>query len=175
MSNEEMNSAINALVSAFKQGVSNFFETRGDNRLVPTDEELRDAARCVLAQEANDCKIRELARKNLIEIDLYMHRGVESKGFPPASECPVFLSKYSWTGGSRYLDDTDMSLEECLRHSMESTYDEWFRQRVDGPFKQPRRHEEIKITTCLEEGGLLVETMKWDGTLVSERVEPKRK
>ena len=174
MNNEEMNSAIDGLVSAFKQGVSNFFETRGDNRLVPTDDEIREAARRVLTQEAKDCKIRELARKNLIEIDLYMHRG-GNKDFPPASECPVFLGKYSWTGGSRYLDDTDMSLEECLRHSMESTYDEWFRQRVDGPFKQPRRHEEIKITTCLEDGGLLVETMKWNGTLVSERVEPKRK
>lgn len=174
MSNEEMNSAIDGLVSAFKQGVSNFFETRGDNRLVPTDDELRDAARRVLTQEAKDCNIRELARKNLVEIDLYMHRG-GNKGFPPASECPAFLSKYSWTGGSRYLDDDDMSLEECLRHSMESSYDDWFRQRVDGPFKQPRRHEEIKITTCLEDGGVLVETMKWDGTLVSERVEHKRK
>lgn len=171
---EEINSAIDGLVSAFKKGVSNFFKTMGDNRLVPTDDEIRAAARRVLAQEAKDCKIRELARKNLIEIDLYMHRCV-NKGFPPASECPVFLQKFSWIGGSRYLDDTDMSLEECLRHSMESTYDEWFRQRVDGPFKQPRRHEEIKITTWREDGGVLVETMKWDGTLVYERVEHKRK
>lgn len=190
--------ALEALVAAFKQGVSNFFETRGDNRLVPTDEELRNAAADVLQQEEKDGKIRELARDEILEMDCRMFGEYRDKYYPPVKECPVFLPKYSWTGGSTYLDDEDMTLKDCLRHSLLSTYDGWYRSKrtviayeLDRNLTQeqikrferefgnlrasgtlhPRKHEEIKITTCLDDGRLLVETMKWDGTLVTEQVK----
>ena len=190
--------ALEALVAAFKQGVSNFFETRGDNRIVPTEEELRNTAADVLQQEEKDGKLRELARDAILEIDCRMFGEYRDTYYPPVKECPVFLSKYSWTGGSTYLDDEDMSLEDCLRHSLLSSYEDWYRERrtaisyeLDRNLTQeqikrferefgnlresgtlhPRKHEEIKITTCLDDGRLLVETMKWDGNLVTEGVK----
>ena len=190
--------ALEALVEAFKQGVSNFFETRGDNRIVPTEEELRNTAADVLQQEENDGKLRELARDTILEIDCRMYGEYRDKYYPPVKECPVFLSKYSWTGGSRYLDDEDMTLADCLRYSLQNSYEDWYRSKrtaisyeLDRNLTQeqikrferefgnmrasgalhPRKHEEIKITTCLDDGRLLVETMKWDGNLVTESVK----
>lgn len=190
--------ALEALVAAFKQGVRNFFETRGDNRLVPTDEELRNTAADVLQQEEKDGKLRELARDAILEIDCRMFGEYRDKYYPPVKECPVFLNKYSWIGGSTYLDDEDMTLADCLRYSLQNTYEDWYRERrtaisyeLDRNLTQeqikrferefgnlrasgtlrPRKHEEIKITTCLDDGRLLVETMKWDGNLVTEEVK----
>lgn len=190
--------ALEALVAAFKQGVSNFFETRGDNRIVPTEEELRNTAADVLQQEEKDGKLRKLARDVILEIDCQMFGEYRDKYYPPVKECPVFLTKYSWTGGSTYLDDEDMTLADCLRYSLQNSYEDWYRERrtaisyeLDRNLTQeqikrferefgnlmasgtlrPRKHEEIKITTCLDDGRLLVETMKWDGNLVNETVK----
>lgn len=192
-------SAQEALVSAFKQGVTNFLYTRGDNRLVPTDDEISNAAAKVLQQEEKDGNLRELARDAILEIDCRMFGEYRDKYYPPVKECPVFLQNYSWTGGSTYLDDDEMTLEDCLRHSLLSTYEEWYRskrtavayeldrnltqeqlKRFERDFANlrasgtlhPHKHEEIKITTCLDDGSLLVETMKWDGNLVTEEVKP---
>lgn len=190
--------ALEALVAAFKQGVSNFFETRGDNRLVPTDEELRNTAADVLQQEEKDGKLRVLARDAILEIDCRMFGEYRDKYYPPVKECPVFLSKYSWIGGSRYLDDDELTLADCLRYSLQNSYEDWYRSkrtaisyeldrnltqeqikrferefanlRASGTLR-PRKHEEITITTCLDDGRLLVETMKWDGNLVTESVK----
>ncbi len=190
--------ALEALVAAFKQGVSNFFETRGDNRIVPTEEELRNTAADVLQQEEKDGKLRALARDAILEIDCRMFGEYRDKYYPPVKECPVFLQKYSWVGGSRYLDDDELTLADCLRYSLQNTYEDWYRERrtaisyeLDRNLTQeqikkferqfvnlrasgtlrPRKHEEIKITTCLDDGRLLVETMKWDGNLVTEEVK----
>ena len=190
--------ALEALVAAFKQGVSNFFETRGDNRIVPTEEELRNTAADVLQQEEKDGKLRELARDAILEIDCRMFGEYRDKYYPPVKECPVFLQKYSWIGGSRYLDDDELTLADCLRYSLQNTYEDWYRSKrtaisyeLDRNLTQeqikrferefgnlrasgtliPQKHEEIKITTCLDDGRLLVETMKWDGNLVTEEVK----
>jgi len=190
--------ALEALVAAFKQGVGNFFETRGDNRIVPTEDELRSTAADVLQQEEKDGKLRELARDAILEIDCRMFGEYRDKYYPPVKECPVFLQKYSWIGGSRYLDDDELTIADCLRYSLQNTYEDWYRERrtaisyeLDRNLTQeqikrferefgnlmasgtlrPRKHEEIKITTCLDDGRLLVETMKWDGNLVTEEVK----
>lgn len=180
MNNEEMNSAIEALVKAFKQGIENTFESHGDNRLVPTDDEIRDAARSVITQEEMDCKLRTRSHDGVIEIYMRMHGVNRSKDFPAAAECPVFIEKYSWTGGAYYMDVDDVSIEEAMRWGLDSTYFDWFSEKRKllehkAPSKPIGRHTEIKIKTELEDGDILVETMKWDGSLVSERVEAKRK
>lgn len=178
MNNEEINLAIEALVKAFKQGIENTFESLGDNRLVPTDDEIRDAARRVLTQEERDCKLRKRSHDGVIEIYTRMHGVNRSKDFPAAAECPVFIEKYSWTGGAYYMDVDDVSIEEAMRWGLDSTYFDWFSEKRKllehkVPSKPIGKHTEIKIKTELEDGDILVETMKWDGTLVNERIVKK--
>lgn len=171
-------SALEALVAAFKQGIENTFESRGDNRLVPPDDEIRDAARRVLTQEEASCSLRTKARDTVIGIDRRMHGRNRSKHFPAAAECPVFMQKYSWTGGAYYMDVDDVSLDDAMRYALDGTYFDWFsekRKLLDHEVtsRPIGKHTEIKITTELEDGDILVETMKWDGTLVNERIVKK--
>ena len=178
MNNEEINLAIEALVKAFKQGIENTFESLGDNRLVPTDDEIRDAARRVIMQEERDCKLRTRSHDGVIEIYTRMHEVNRSKDFPSAAECPVFIEKYSWTCGAYYMDVDDVSIEEAMRWGLDSTYFDWFSEKRKllehkATTKPIGRHTEIKIKTELEDGDILVETMKWDGTLVNERIVKK--
>lgn len=178
MSEEEIKSGIEALVKAFKQGIENTFESLGDNRLVPSDYEIRDSARRVLMQEEAYCNIRRMARDSVMGIDMRMHGVSRSKCFPAEAECPVFMQKYSWTGGAYYMDVDDVSIDDAMRYALDSTYFDWFsekRKLLDNVVssKPIGRHTEIKITTELEDGDILVETMKWDGTLVNERIVKK--
>lgn len=191
-------SALEALVDAFKQGLDNVYGHIASTRKVPADREIRDAAASVLKQEEKGCSLRKQARDTTFENGCRMYGDYSGNYCPPANECPVFPGKYSWTGGSAYLDDEEMSLYDALRYSLRTAYEDWFREKrviascgearkltkaqlrrfgreVGRLMKNgglpPRRNRLIKVTTVLDDGRRLVETMRWDGTLVSEIVK----
>lgn len=186
---------VEALVDAFKQGVTNFFYTRGDSRIIPTDDEIRDAAAKVLQQEEKDSKLRIEALQSTIEIDCRMFGEYREKYYPPARECPLSFSRYSWLGGAYFLDDTEMSMEEALRHCLSDTFFEWYRskrtaisyeldknltkeqvKRLEKEFANSKSKNSVLVVhNVLDDGSILRETMKWDGNLVSEEVLPPRK
>lgn len=191
-------SALDALVEAFKQGLDSGFERIVTRRKVPADKVIREVAASVLQREEKDGKIREQARADIIEHYCYMNGKRFGHFYPPANECPAFLDRYSWTGGAEYLDDEEMSLYDAFRYSLRTTYGDWYREHRGNVFygeerkltkaqlrrlgrdvehmmknggRKPFRNREIKVTTLLEDGRRLVETMGWDGTLVSEIVK----
>lgn len=186
---------IEALVEAFKKGVTNFFYSDGGNRLIPPDDRIRDAAAKVIQQEENDFNLRIEALQSTIEIDFRMFGEYRRKYYPPAKECPLAFTRYSWVGGAYFLDDTEMSLEEALRHCLSDTFFDWYRskraevsyqldknlskeqiKRFEKEFANSQsKNTELVIHTVLEDGSILRETMKWDGSLVSEEISPPLK
>lgn len=137
--------AVKALVKSFKKSVDDGFEDYGDNRLVPLDEEIQKAAEAVLSQEDRDNKVREeaLAETRMIEWNRY-HSYVFS--YPKVEVCPAFLDKYYTLGGCRYLDETDMSLEDAMRYDMRNSYVDWF--------KEKRKLSKIEIDNTLSKSEL---------------------
>lgn len=137
--------ALKALVKSFKKSVDDGFEDYGDNRLVPLDEEIQKAAEAVLSQEDRDHKVREgaLADARMIEWNRY-HAYIFS--YPRVEACPVFLDKYYTLGGCRYLDETDLSLEEAMRYDMRNSYVDWF--------KENRKLEKLHIDDKLSKSEL---------------------
>ena len=186
---------VEALVEAFKKGVTNFFYTRGGNRIIPPDDKITEAAKKVLQQEEKDFNLRIEALQSTLEIDCRMFGEYREKYYPPARECPLAFSSYSWLGGAYFLDETDMSLEEALRHCLSDTFFEWYMskrtaisyeldknltkeqiKRFEKEFANTQsKNSELVIHTVLDDGSILKETMKWDGNLVSDEVLPPRK
>lgn len=119
--------ALKALVKSFKKSVDDGFEDYGDNRLVPLDEEIQKAAEDVLSQEDRDHKVRECALADARMIEWNRYHAYIFK-YPRVEACPVFLDKYYTLGGCRYLDETDLSLEEAMRYDMRNSYVDWFKE-----------------------------------------------
>ena len=120
--------ALPALIKAFKKSLEKAMDDYGDNRLVPFDEEIKAAAEKVLLQEDRDMAVRKeaLEEAHTIEWNCYhCHCFV----YPRVEECPVFFDKYYELGGLRYMDETDMSLEDAMRYDMRDMFVDWFKDK----------------------------------------------
>ena len=120
--------ALEALIKAFKKSLEKAMDDYGDNRLVPFDEEIRAAAEKVLVQEDRDMTIRKkaLEEAHMIEWNCYH---CHCFTYPRVEECPVFFDKYYELGGLRYMDETDMSLEDAMRYDMQDMFVDWFKEK----------------------------------------------
>lgn len=113
------------LAYAFRKGIIKGLEDYGDNREVPTIDEIHAASRNVLEKEREDFAVREKALLNREEITLRMSDGKKKICFPAPVDIPVEFDEYSYIGGVFFLDDVDMTLEEGLRECLEHTIDDW--------------------------------------------------
>lgn len=113
------------LAYAFRKGIIKGLEDYGDNRSVPTIDEIHAAARNVLDKEREDFAVREKALLTREEITFRMSNGGKHIRFPAPVDIPIDFDEYSYIGGVFFLDDVDMSLEEGLRECLEHTIDDW--------------------------------------------------
>ena len=120
--------ALDALVKAFKKSLEKAMDDYGDNRLVPFDEEIKAAAEKVLLQEDRDMAVRKEALEEAHTIEWNCYH-CHCFTYPRVEECPVFFDKYYELGGLRYMDETDMTLEDAMRYDMRDMFVDWFKEK----------------------------------------------
>lgn len=115
---------IDALVDAFKEGISEAYVVA---RSMPSDSEIREAARKVLEQEAQDRKLRQDALLEAQE-DQFHAFGYPSNNWsrPDAEKCPLSLDEFDYAGGEYFMEDEDKTIEDGLRECMKKAYVAWF-------------------------------------------------
>lgn len=135
------------LAYAFRKGVIRGLEDYGDNRAVPSIEEIHAAARNVLDKEREDFVVRTRALLTREEITARMSNGMKKIRFPAPVEIPVDFDEYSYIGGIFFLDDVGMSLEEGLRECLQHTIDDWLMgiPGVSNSLNRPRKSLPIEI------------------------------
>lgn len=152
MANEEINkvtdAAIDALVTAFKDGYS---QASKQVHPLPPDEEIREAARKVLEQERIDFALRSTSscNSNLTlfesarEVGVYFDRNLMKS----TEDCPLCPNgEFDYVGGEYFalgeLDDdlheNETALEAGLRSCAKSWYEAWF----DGEYWAPINKKE---------------------------------
>lgn len=120
--------ALPALIKAFKKSLEKAMDDYGDNRLVPFDDEIKAAAEKVLLQEDRDMAVRKQALEEAHTIEWNCYH-CHCFTYPRVEECPVFFDKYYELGGLRYMDETDMSLEDAMRYDMRDMFVDWFKEK----------------------------------------------
>lgn len=113
------------LAYAFRKGIIRGLEDYGDNRVVPTIDEIHAAARNVLDKEREDFVVRTRALLTREEITARMSKGMRKICFPAPVDIPIDFDEYSYIGGIFFLDDVGMTLEEGLRECLQHTIDDW--------------------------------------------------
>lgn len=119
------------LAMAFRRGLIMGMEYDGDNREVPTIEEIHEAATRVIVQERRDAKVRKRALAFVQKCDNSLFPGEGNFAYPKVTDCPVDMPRYCYLGGLRFLDETDMTLEDALRSCLEDDFVDFFRENSD--------------------------------------------
>ena len=98
---------------------------------MPYTSVLYDAARKVLEQEAKDHMVRLDALLEVREEQFHTF-GYPSNNWsrPDAEKCPVNPEWFDYAGGTYFMEDEDMSLEEGLRKCMLNAYKGWFDEQT---------------------------------------------
>lgn len=111
---------VDALVDAFKEGMA---EASVVAKAIPSETDIRNAARKVLEQEAKDRKVRQDALLETQE-DQFHTFGYPSNNWnrPDETQCPVSLDEFDYAGGTYYMEDEDKTIEEGLRKCMLNAY-----------------------------------------------------
>lgn len=119
---------VDALVDAFKEGMN---DASVAEKAMPSETEIRNAARKVLEQEAADRKVRRDALSETQE-DQFHTFGYPSNNWsrPEAEKCPVSPEWFDYAGGTAFIEDEEMSLEEALRKCMLNAYKGWFDEQT---------------------------------------------
>ena len=115
---------VDALVDAFKEGMD---YGRKTDKAIPSDSEIRAAARKVLEQESKDRKVRQDALFIDQEIDFH-NFGYASNNWsrPSADKCPVSPEWFEQCGGDFFMEEDDLTVEDALRECMKNAYVSWF-------------------------------------------------
>lgn len=115
---------VDALVDAFKEGMT---EASVAEKAMPSETEIRNAARKVLEQESKDRNVRLDALLEAREEQFHTFGYPSNKwSRPDADKCPVSPEWFDYAGGMAFMEYEDTSLEEGLRKCMLNAYQGWF-------------------------------------------------
>ena len=145
MTNPQPYTYADNLAYAFRKGIIRGLDDYGDNRVVPSIEEIHDAARKVMEKEENDFAVRERALFEREEIINRMHNGRKKICFPAPVDIPFKFDEYAYIGGIFFLDDVDMSLEDGLRECLQHSIDDWLADFADGRVTPKKKYPPIDV------------------------------